>query len=634
VSPAAPVPSALPPLRLGLLGGPNSGKTTLFNALTGLRARVGNYPGVTVERREGHLTIGQRQIAILDLPGTYSLDPLSPDEAVVSRVLDGELADPPDALVVVADACTLQRSLLFIAQVLRRNLPTCLVLTMTDELHARGGLLDLPRFERAVGVPVLGVVGHRGLGVGKLRELLGRPESWSRPPIPPPEEAVDRAAWADSVLASVVERHPEASRLTETLDRFVLHPALGTALFALVMVTFFQLIFAWAAPLMDAIDALIAVGASAARTSLPAGALANFVADGLFAGVGAVLIFIPQITLLFALLYLLEDVGYMARAAFVIDRVMGRIGLEGRSFVSLLSSYACAVPGIMATRTIPSPRDRLVTILVAPLMTCSARLPVYALLIGAFVPAVTIFGPLGSQGLVLLGLYLLGSLSAFAVAGLLKRTMLRGEGLPFYMELPPYRVPTLRLWFSQVWGSVSAFLRRAGTIILVANVLLWVLLNFPQSEAPAGASQTQATRHALEDSLAGRAGRAIEPLIEPLGFDWKIGVGLLASLAAREVIVSTLAQIYSAAEGESSLRSAVRRDVDPRTGRKVFTPATVAALLVFFVFALQCFSTIAVMRRETNSWRWPAFAFSYLLVLAYGASFATQRIVTALGAPS
>jgi ferrous iron transport protein B len=634
VSPAAPVPSALPPLRLGLLGGPNSGKTTLFNALTGLRARVGNYPGVTVERREGHLTIGQRQIAILDLPGTYSLDPLSPDEAVVSRVLDGELTDPPDALVVVADACTLQRSLLFIAQVLRRNLPTCLVLTMTDELHARGGLLDLPRFERAVGVPVLGVVGHRGLGVGKLRELLGRPESWSRPPIPPPEEAVDRAAWADSVLASVVERHPEASRLTETLDRFVLHPALGTALFALVMVTFFQLIFAWAAPLMDAIDALIAVGASAARTSLPAGALANFVADGLFAGVGAVLIFIPQITLLFALLYLLEDVGYMARAAFVIDRVMGRIGLEGRSFVSLLSSYACAVPGIMATRTIPSPRDRLVTILVAPLMTCSARLPVYALLIGAFVPAVTIFGPLGSQGLVLLGLYLLGSLSAFAVAGLLKRTMLRGEGLPFYMELPPYRVPTLRLWFSQVWGSVSAFLRRAGTIILVANVLLWVLLNFPQSEAPAGASQTQATRHALEDSLAGRAGRAIEPLIEPLGFDWKIGVGLLASLAAREVIVSTLAQIYSAAEGESSLRSAVRRDVDPRTGRKVFTPATVAALLVFFVFALQCFSTIAVMRRETNSWRWPAFAFSYLLVLAYGASFATQRIVTALGAPS
>ncbi len=634
MSPAARDPAALPPLRLGLLGGPNSGKTTLFNALTGLRARVGNYPGVTVERREGHLVVGERPIAVLDLPGTYSLDPLSPDEAVVSRVLDGEFSDAPNALVVVADACSLQRSLLFLAQVLRRNLPTCLVLTMTDELHARGGLLDLPRLERAVGVPVLGVVGHRGLGVGKLRELLGAPESWSRPPVLPPKEAVERAAWADSVLSSVVQRHPEASRLTETLDRFILHPALGIALFALVMVTFFQLIFAWAAPAMDAIDALIGAGASASRALLPAGPPADFVADGLFAGVGAVLIFIPQIALLFALLYLLEDVGYMARAAFVIDRVMGRIGLEGRSFVSLLSSYACAVPGIMATRTIPSPRDRLVTILVAPLMTCSARLPVYALLIGAFVPAVPILGPLGSQGLVLLGLYLLGSLSAFAVAGLLKRTMLRGEGLPFYMELPPYRIPTLRLWFSQVWGSVSAFLRRAGTIILVANVLLWVLLNVPQAEAPAGASETQATRRAIEGSLAGRAGHAIEPLIEPLGFDWKIGVGLLASLAAREVIVSTLAQIYSASEGESSLRSAVRRDVDPRTGRKVFTPATVAALLVFFVFALQCFSTIAVMRRETNSWRWPGFAFGYLLVLAYTASFAAQRIVTALGAPS
>ncbi|HEY5657794.1 MAG TPA: ferrous iron transporter B [Myxococcota bacterium] len=614
------------------MGGPNSGKTTLFNALTGLHARVGNYPGVTVERREGSLVVGDRQLVVLDLPGTYSLDALSPDEAVVSRVLDGEIAEPPNALILVADACSLQRSLLFVAQVLRRNLPTCLVLTMTDELHARGGLLDLSHLERALGIPVLGVVGHRGLGVGKLRELLGRPESWSRPPILPPESAVERAAWADSVLSSVIEQHPAASRATEAIDRFVLHPAVGTALFAIVMITFFQLIFAWATPAMDAIDALVGASAAASRALLPTGLLADFVADGFFAGVGAVLIFVPQISLLFALLYLLEDVGYMARAAFVIDRVMGRIGLEGRSFVSLLSSYACAVPGIMATRTIPSPRDRLVTILVAPLMTCSARLPVYALLIGAFVPAVPIFGPLGSQGLVLLGLYLLGSCSALAVAGLLKHTMLRGEGLPFYMELPPYRIPTLRLWFSQVWGSVSAFLRRAGTIILAANVLLWVLLNFPRVEPPVGASDTAASRYALEHSLAGRAGHAIEPLIEPLGFDWKIGVGLLASLAAREVIVSTLAQIYSASEGESSLRSAVQRDVDPDTGRKVFTPATVAALLVFFVFALQCFSTIAVMRRETNSWRWPGFAFAYLLVLAYTGSFATQRIVAALGA--
>jgi ferrous iron transport protein B len=341
-------------------------------------------------------------------------------------------------------------------------------------------------------------------------------------------------------------------------------------------------------------------------------------------------IFVPQIALLFGALYLLEDVGYMARAAFVVDRLMGRIGLEGRSFVSLLSSYACAVPGIMATRTIPSPRSRLVTILVAPLMTCSARLPVYALLIGAFVPATSVLGPLGLQGLALLGLYLLGGISALVVAALLKRTLLRGEALPFFMELPPYRVPTLRLWASQVWGSVSAFLRRAGTIILCVSMALWVLLNVPHVEAPAELDAAQARRYALEQSLAGRAGHAIEPLIAPLGFDWKIGVGLLASLAAREVIVATLAQIYAASDEETSLRQAVRDDVDPRTGRPVFTPATVASLLVFFVFALQCLSTIAVMRRETNSWRWPAFAFGYLLALAWLASFATQRAVSAL----
>ena len=341
------------------------------------------------------------------------------------------------------------------------------------------------------------------------------------------------------------------------------------------------------------------------------------------------MIFLPQIALLFGLLYLLEDVGYLARAAFVVDRVMGRIGLEGRSFVSLLSSYACAVPGIMATRTIPSPRNRLVTILVAPLMTCSARLPVYALLIGAFVPAVSLVGPIGLQGAVLLGLYLVGGIAALVMAAVLKRTLLGGESLPFYMELPPYRLPTFRLWGLQVWGSVYAFLRRAGTIILAVSVALWLLLNVPRVAPPPGLTDAEAKRYALEHSLAGSAGRAIEPLIAPLGFDWKIGVGLLASLAAREVIVSTLAQIYAASDEERSLRQAIRADVDPRTGQPVFTPASVAALLVFFVFALQCLSTIAVMRRETNSWRWPAFAFGYLLLLAYGASFATHALVSA-----
>jgi ferrous iron transport protein B len=617
------------PLRLGLLGSPNSGKTTLFNALTGLRAKVGNYPGVTVERREGSCRIGARDVVVVDLPGTYSLDPLSPDEAVVNRVISGELDLAPDALVLVADACSLERSLLFVAQVLRLGRPCCLVVTMTDELQARGGWLDLGRLERALGVPVRGVVGHRGLGLGALRDLLGHPETWQRPHLLPPESPEERAAWADSVLANVAGRRPAGHRATESIDRIVLHPLLGSLAFAIVMVLFFQLIFAWATPAMEAIELAVSAAGDAVRSGLPPGALADFLADGLIAGVGAVIVFLPQILLLFGLLYLLEDVGYMARAAFVADRVMGRIGLEGRSFVSLLSSYACAVPGIMATRTIPSPRNRLVTILVAPLMTCSARLPVYALLIAAFVPATKVAGPIGLQGLVLLGLYLLGAASALVAAALLGRTVLRGESLPFYMELPPYRMPTLRLWTAQVWGSASAFLRRAGTIILAASIALWLLLSFPHVEPPPGAGEAEAARHALEHSFAGRAGHAIEPLIAPLGFDWKIGVGLLASLAAREVIVSTLAQIYAVTDAEASLRTAIQRDVDPRTGAPVFTPATVAALLVFFVFALQCLSTIAVMRRETNSWRWPAFAFGYLLALAYGAAFVAHEVVGA-----
>ncbi len=617
------------PLRLGLVGSPNCGKTTLFNALTGLRAKVGNFPGVTVERREGEIAIEGRRVVVVDLPGTYSLTPIGPDEAVVARLLAGELAGVPrpDALVAVADACTLERSLLLVAQVLRLGLPACLVVTMVDELAARGGELDLPHLERALGVPVLGVVGHRGLGLDSLRHLLGHPERWSRPPILPPGEPVERAAWAESVLANVLRRRPGRSRITDAIDRVVLHPVAGSLIFVAVMLAFFQLIFAWAQPAMNALDRTVGAAAQAVHAALPPGVATDFLTQGVLGGVGSVVVFLPQIVLLFTLLYLLDDFGYMARAAFVIDRLMGRIGLEGRSFVSLLSSYACAVPGIMATRTIPSPRSRLVTILVAPLMTCSARLPVYTLLIGAFVPARRVLGPLGLQGLALFGLYLLGGLAALTAAAVLKRTLLRGEGLPFYMELPPYRVPTLRLLLTQVWGSARAFLRRAGTIILGVSVVLWTLLHFPSATPPPSLPPAAAGRFALEHSLAGRLGHAIEPAIAPLGFDWKIGVGLVASLAAREVIVSTLAQIYAATDEDASLRQAVRADVDPRSGRPIFTPPTVAALLVFFVFALQCTSTLAVMRRETNSWRWPAFAFGYLLVLAYAASFSVHRLV-------
>ena len=355
-------------LRLGLIGSPNAGKTTLFNALTGLRAKVGNYSGVTVERREGETLLDGRRTIVIDLPGTYSLEAISEDERVVTRLLDGDVPEvpAPDALVIVADACSLPRSLLLIAQVLRRQQPSCLVLTMVDELTARGGELDVERLSAALGIPVLTVVGHRGLGLSEVRSALGHPELWDRPAIEPPADWRERASWADSVAEHVIRRPPERHRVTEAIDRVVLHPVWGTLLFAAVMIAFFQLIFSMAAPAMDWIDGAVGGASQAARAVLPAGLLADFVAEGIIAGVGSVLIFVPQIALLFGLLYLLEDLGYMARAAFVVDRLMGRIGLEGRSFVALLSSYACAVPGIMATRTIPSPRDRLVTILVAP----------------------------------------------------------------------------------------------------------------------------------------------------------------------------------------------------------------------------------------------------------------------------
>ena len=617
----------------GLLGSPNAGKTTLFNALTGLRARVGNYPGVTVERREASLDLDGTSATLIDLPGTYGLEPISADEEVVRDVLAGDVegVTQPDALLVVADACSLSRALPFIGEALHLGRPICLVLSMLDELAARGGAIDLTRLEDALGVPVVGVVGHRGRGLKQLRTLLAEPANWSTPAILPPTDRGERAAWAESIGDHVIEAPPDRHSLTARVDRVVLHPLWGSLLFAAVMVTFFQLIFSAAGPAMDWIDATIGSGATWLRTTMPEGWLVDLLADGLIAGVGSVVIFLPQIVILFSLLSLLEGLGYMARAAFLIDRLMGRIGLEGRAFVALISSWACAVPGIMATRTIPSPRDRLVTILVAPLMTCSARLPVYALLISAFVPERTVWGPIGLQGLVLLALYVGGTGAALGVAALFKKTLVQGDGLPFAMELPTYRWPTLRVWSSQVLESAGMFLRRAGTIILTASLVLWVLLTFPKVEAPMELDETAAAAWSLEHSAAGRLGHAIEPALAPLGFDWKIGVGLIASLAAREILVATLAQIYAtgAEEDVGSLREALRADQWP-DGRPVFDAATVGALLVFFVFALQCTSTLAIMRRETNSWRWPAFAFSYLLALAYGASFLTHRVIDAL----
>jgi ferrous iron transport protein B len=553
---------------------------------------------------------------------------------VVERVLGGDLPGEaaPDATLIVADGTTLARGLGLVAELLQAGRPTALVVTMIDEVRARGVRLDLDKLSRILGIPVLGVVGSRGIGVAELRALLAHPADWSTPTIRPPSgNPQERFAWVDAVAREIGAAATPPDARSDAVDRVLLHPVAGTLVFAVVMVLLFQSIFTWAGPTMDAIDGAFGVLGRFVRDTLPVGMLADLAVDGVIAGVGAVLIFVPQIVILFALIHFLEDVGYMARAAFVVDRVMGLAGLQGRCFVALLSSYACAVPGIMSARSIASPRDRLATILVAPFMTCSARLPVYTLLIAAFVPALSMFG-IGLQGLVMLGLYLLGAFTALAAAALLNSTLLRGQVSSFYLELPPYRMPSLRLFASQVWGSAWAFIRRAGTLILLTSIVLWTLLNFPRVEPDPALSPEQQSRAALEASAAASVGHAVEPLIAPLGFDWRIGVGLVASLAAREVIVATLSQIYAVGDPDDfeGLRAALQSDVNPETGEKSFTLPVALSLLVFFVFALQCTSTIVVMARETGSWRWPALAFSYMFALAYTASFVTYRVASAL----
>ncbi|MCW5892236.1 MAG: ferrous iron transporter B [bacterium] len=631
---SAPViaPEPLRPLRIALVGSPNAGKTTLFNALTGSRARVGNYAGVTVERREARLRDAARDVALLDLPGTYALRGETPDERIVGDVLAGTYPGEarPDAVLVVADATTLRRGLSVVLEVLARPIPAMLVLTMIDEERARGGHLEPERLAARLGIPVVGVVGHRGVGIPTVRRMLQHPEQWTRSTRPPAVATVpERFAWIDAVCAELGVSDLVPDTRTQRIDDVLLHPVGGLLVFAVVMILLFQSVFTWAVPAMDAIDATFTGLGHAVRDALPASWIADLVAEGVLAGVGSVLVFLPQLLILFVLIHLLQDVGYMARAAFVVDRLMGWVGLQGRSFVPLLSCFACAVPGIMATRTIAEPRDRIATILVAPFMTCSARLPVYTLLIAAFVPATTVWGPIGLQGLVMLGLYLLGATTALVSAALLKSTLLRGRPATFYMELPPYRMPTARLLGHQVWQSLWAFIRRAGTIIFAASVVLWVLINYPK--APPDPTRTPAAQaHAdIEASAAAHVGRAIEPAIAPLGFDWRIGIGLVASLAAREVMVSTLAQIYAGGnEDYDGLRQALQAE-RARGAPGAFGAPTAYALLVFFVFALQCTSTVVVMARETGSWRWPALAFSYMLALAWTASFVTYRIASA-----
>ena len=620
--------------RVVIVGSPNAGKTTLFNGLTGLRAKTGNYPGVTVARYQGVLETPSGAVVIEDLPGTYSLDPISPDEQIVAEVLEDR--DGVDAVVVVIDATNLRRGLGLLAQVQQAGLPTAIVLSFVDELIRRGGNVDHEALGRAVGARVLPIVAGERRGTRALTEAVAERVAWPRPMVPPPTEPSQVVAWADSVLASARFQPADPCSRTARADAVLLHPLWGTLIFFVAMLLFFQTIFQAAAPLQGGIEAGFAWLAELVRGVVPIGWLASFLADALLGGVGAVVVFVPQIALLFVLISLLEGSGYLSRAAYLLDRVMAGIGLEGRAFVALLSSLACAIPGIMATRTLPSAKDRIATMLAAPLMTCSARLPVYVLLIGMLVPRDMRVGPLGVQGLVMFGLYILGALSAMGTAWFFKTIIGRkGVALPFYLEMPSYRMPRLQSVAIAVFDACRAFLRKVTSIILVTTIVMWALLSLPLRSGPelqaAGVDPADAVAvqsYVIDHSAAAAIGHAIAPVFEPLGFDWRVNVGVLSSLAAREVFVSTMGQIASASDPEdpASALSAMTHDSGPQAGEPVFTGPTTVALLVFFVYALQCMSTIGAMRRETGGWLWPAVAFVYMGGLAWVMSFLARSL--------
>lgn len=634
---------ALTGLRLALIGSPNAGKTTLFNALTGMRGKTGNYPGVTVARYAGRARIDDLDVVIEDLPGTYSLDPISLDEQVVIDTLDTatDPASTPDGLLVLLDATTLRRSLGLLAQALLSDLPVCVVLTFADELTARGGHLDQEALARALGLQVVVVTAGDPAGVSQLQALAHHIRHWPRPALAPPTDPAEAAAWADSVLAAAAYVPAGADERTRRLDAVLLHPVAGGAIFLAVMFAFFQVIFTLTAPLQGLIERGFGWLGDLAAHHLPGGWLADFVGTALIGGVGGVIVFLPQIALLFLMISLLEGVGYMSRAAFIMDRFMSRFGLEGRAFVSLLSSVACAIPGIMATRTLPSARDRLATMMAAPLMTCSARLPVFVLLVSMFVPASARVGPFGAQGSVLFGLYLLGAVSALLTAALFKKVGGRtGQALPFYMELPPYRVPRLRGVVFAVWDACKSFLRKVTHIILAATIVLFLLLNLPvrgsaelQQAGVDPGDERAVAAYVIDHSLAADVGRAVSPVFAPLGFDWRINVGVLSSLAAREVFVATMGQVGAATNPESPRTELSRMRVEEgsRAGQLLFTRETIAALLIFFVYALQCISTIGVLRRESGSWRWPLIGFGYMFTLAWLMAFLARTVVGALG---
>ncbi len=712
--------------RVAIAGNPNTGKTTLFNQLTGARGKVGNYPGVTVERHEASLELeGHGAVLLVDVPGTYSLSARSREEQLALQAVAGlHPLERPDLVVCVVDATQLVRNLYLVLQLIELGLPVVVALNMSDRLAETGQTLDARALQEQLGVPCVPVVAARGQGLDELKRVLARaladparcrpgwrwvpddphlvsdiravekelPAEWTDgdpdraralalwallsldendelAAIPPGLRAVvarkralaeaskrqldeeiirGRYAWLDARAPLFLRESAAGTSRTDRIDRVLLHPALGFALFLALMTVVFQALFAGADPVIGWIEGLFAWLGGVAAAALPEGLLSDLVENGLVAGVGSVLVFLPQILLLFLFIGILEDTGYMARVAFLMDRVMKLLGLHGRAFVPMLSGYACAVPAILATRTMERQRDRLLTMLVVPLMTCSARLPVYGLLIAAMVP-VGSAGPF-AQGLMLAGMYLFSTLIALLAAAVLGRTVLKGPRVPFLLEMPPYRMPHWPSVLRMMWEKSFVFVKEAGTVILLCTLAMWALLSFPrtaESDAvPEPATQLEQTPQSagtpraesaaalrLQQSYGGRLGHAFEPVIAPLGFDWKIGVGLIGAFAAREVFVSTMAVVYGL-EGEDESSTALRERLRSETrpdGSRLFTPLVCLSLMIFFALSCQCMSTLAVVKRETRTWRWPAFLFAYMTVLAWVASFVVYQGGRVLG---
>jgi ferrous iron transport protein B len=611
---------------IALVGNPNAGKTALFNAFTGARQKVGNYPGVTVERHAGKIMLGDgRPAELIDLPGTYSLTPHSPDEAVTRDVLLGHQVgeQKPDIVLAVVDAGNLDNHLRFILELKSLGLPIILAVNMIDLAKRDGITVDVEALSRALDMPVVPTVAVRRHGIDALRDLLADVTPGSHAGTErdlPPLDIRTLQKQARAIARAVTTETGSRRSITRRIDSIALHPVIGPALLAAILFLMFQAVFAWSEAPIALIEGVFTSLQQAAKGAMPAGFWRDLLLEGVIAGVGSVIVFLPQILILFSFILVLEASGYMVRAAFIMDRLMGRAGLSGRAFIPLLSSFACAVPGIMATRTMAEPRDRLTTILIAPLMTCSARLPVYSVIIGAFIPGINIGPGIGLQGLVLFCLYIAGIFAAFVAALILRRTVTKGPDHSFLMEMPKYQMPALRDFLLGLWQRAAAFLKRAGTIILASTVLLWILLSFPKPPADADPAIP-----AIDYSIAANIADGLAVVVKPIGFDRNIALALIPAMAAREIAVSALATVYAVESDGGAEQSLVTR----LQGK--WPLPTALAFLAWFVFAPQCISTIAVVRRETNGWKWPAFLLAYLFGLAYVAAGITYWSATALG---